>query len=173
LPQGVKKGPLMRFLAQFSNILIDVLLAAGFVELMLSLWLDASIILAVVVLNAVLGFLQEGRAEQALASIRDMLSAEARVLRDGETRLISAEDLAPGDNVLLESGDKIPADLRLDKVSALPHRYPRQWKKVWLIVGIRQYECPMRYRKETGDDQSRYRPCANHWCRRSHRNRAT
>ena len=113
LPQGKKKGPLMRFLAQFNNILIYVLLAAGFIKLMLSLWLDASIIFAVVILNALLGFLQEGRAEQALDSIRNMLSAQARVLRSGEARLIPAEDLVPGDVVLLESGDKVPADLRL------------------------------------------------------------
>jgi magnesium-transporting ATPase (P-type) len=113
LPQGKKKGPLMRFLAQFNNILVYVLLTAGFIKLMLSLWLDASIIFAVVILNSLLGFLQEGRAEKALDSIRNMLSAEARALRSGETRLIPAEDLAPGDIVLLESGDKIPADLRL------------------------------------------------------------
>ena len=66
LPQGKKKGPLMRFLAQFNNILVYVLLTAGFIKLMLSLWLDASIIFAVVVLNSLLGFLQEGRAEKAL-----------------------------------------------------------------------------------------------------------
>jgi magnesium-transporting ATPase (P-type) len=113
LPHGKKTGPLARFLAQFNNILIYVLLAAGFIKLMLSLWLDASIILAVVILNALLGFVQEGRAEKALDSIRNMLSAEARVLRGGEVRLIPAEDLIPGDIVLLESGDKIPADMRL------------------------------------------------------------
>jgi magnesium-transporting ATPase (P-type) len=113
LPQGKKTGPLARFLAQFNNILIYVLLAAGFIKLMLSLWLDASIIFAVVILNALLGFVQEGRAEKALDSIRNMLSAEARVLRGGEVRLIPAEDLIPGDIVLLESGDKIPADMRL------------------------------------------------------------
>jgi magnesium-transporting ATPase (P-type) len=113
LPQGKKKGPLMRFLTQFNNILVYVLLAAGFIKLMLSLWLDASIIFAVVILNSLLGFLQEGRAEKALDSIRNMLSAEARAIRDGETRLIPAEDLTPGDIVLLESGDRIPADLRL------------------------------------------------------------
>ncbi len=113
LPQGKKKGPLTRFLAQFNNILVYVLLTAGFVKLMLSLWLDASIIFAVVILNSLLGFLQEGRAEKALDSIRNMLSSEARAIRGGETRLIPAEDLAPGDIVLLESGDKIPADLRL------------------------------------------------------------
>jgi magnesium-transporting ATPase (P-type) len=113
LPQGKKKGPLMRFLAQFNNILIYVLLAAGFIKLMLSLWLDASIIFAVVILNSFLGFVQEGRAEKALDSIRNMLSAEARVLRGGEARMIPAEGLVPGDIVLLESGDKIPADMRL------------------------------------------------------------
>jgi magnesium-transporting ATPase (P-type) len=113
LPQGKKNGPLMRFLAQFNNILVYVLLMAGFIKLMLSLWLDASIIFAVVILNSLLGFLQEGRAEKALDSIRNMLSAEARAIRGGETRLIPAEDLTPGDIVLLESGDRIPADLRL------------------------------------------------------------
>lgn len=113
LPQGKRRGPFMRFLAQFNNVLVYVLLTAGFIKLMLSLWLDASIIFAVVVLNSLLGFLQEGRAEKALDSIRNMLSAQARALRGGETRLISTEDLTPGDVVLLESGDKIPADLRL------------------------------------------------------------
>jgi magnesium-transporting ATPase (P-type) len=119
LPQAKKRGPLARFLAQFNNILIYALLTAGFIKLMLSLWLDASIILAVVILNSLLGFLQEGRAEKALDSIRNMLSAEARVLRGGEVRLIPAENLVPGDIVLLESGDKIPADMRLIDVKNL------------------------------------------------------
>src|SRR5262249_37821531 len=113
LPQGKKRGPLMRFLAQFNNILVYVLLGAGFTKLMLNLWVDAGIIFGVVVLNALLGFIQEGRAEKALDSIRNMLSAEARTMRGGETRMIPAEQLVPGDVVLLESGDKIPADLRL------------------------------------------------------------
>ena len=113
LPEGKKRGPFMRFLAQFNNILVYVLLGAGFTKLMLSLWIDAAIILGVVVLNGLLGFIQEGRAEKALDSIRNMLSAEARTVRGGETRMIPAEQLVPGDVVLLESGDKIPADLRL------------------------------------------------------------
>src|SRR5262245_4212339 len=119
LPEGKKQGPLMRFLLQFNNILVYVLLAAGFVKLMTGLWLDAAIILAVVVINALLGFVQEGKAEKALDSIRNMLSAEARAIRDGETRLLPAEELVPGDVVLLESGDKIPADLRLTEVKNL------------------------------------------------------
>lgn len=113
LPEGKRQGPFVRLLSQFNNILIYVLLAAGFIKLMLGLWLDASIIFAVVLLNSLLGFIQEGKAEKALDSIRNMLSAEARVLRGGEVRMISAEDLVPGDIVLLESGDRIPADIRL------------------------------------------------------------
>ena len=113
LPEGKKRGPLMRFLAQFNNVLVYVLLAAGFTKLMLNLWVDAAIIFGVVALNALLGFIQEGKAEKALDSIRNMLSAEARTVRGGETRMIPAEQLVPGDVVILESGDRIPADLRL------------------------------------------------------------
>jgi magnesium-transporting ATPase (P-type) len=113
LPEGKKRGPFMRFLSQFNNILVYVLLGAGFIKLMLNLWVDASIIFGVVVLNALLGFVQEGKAEKALESIRTMLSAEARTVRGGEPRMIPAQELVPGDIVLLESGDRIPADLRL------------------------------------------------------------
>ena len=119
LPEGSKQGPFKRFLLQFNNILVYVLLGAGFVKLMVGLWLDASIILSVVVLNALLGFFQEGKAEKALDSIRNMLSAEARTLRGGEIRMVPSEDLVPGDIVLLESGDKVPADLRLADVKNL------------------------------------------------------
>jgi len=113
LPEGKKRRAFARFLAQFNNILVYVLLGAGFIKLMLNLWVDAAIIFAVVILNALLGFIQEGRAEKALDSIRNMLSAEARVVRGGETRMMAADQLVPGDVVMLESGDKIPADLRL------------------------------------------------------------
>jgi magnesium-transporting ATPase (P-type) len=119
LPEGKKQGPFMRFLSQFNNILVYVLLAAGFIKLMVGLWLDAAIILGVVIINALLGFTQEGKAEKALDSIRKMLSADARTLRDGETRMVPAENLVPGDIVLLESGDRIPADVRLVEVKNL------------------------------------------------------
>jgi magnesium-transporting ATPase (P-type) len=119
LPDGKKQGPLIRLIGQFNNILVYVLLAAGFTKLMLSLWVDAGIIFAVVILNGLLGFIQEGRAEKALDSIRNMLSAEARTLRAGETRMIAAELLVPGDIVLLESGDRVPADLRLIEIKNL------------------------------------------------------
>src|SRR5262249_6568083 len=101
LPEGARRGPFMRLLLQFNNVLVYVLLAAGFIKLMMGLWLDASIILVVVLINALLGFIQEGRAEKALDSIRNMLSAEARTVRGGETRMIPAEELVPGDVVLL------------------------------------------------------------------------
>ena len=119
LPTGKKSGPLKRFLSQLNNILIYILLGAGFVKLMLGLWVDAGVIFGVVLLNTLIGFIQEGKAEKALDSIRNMLSAEARTLRGGEPRLIPAEDLVPGDVVLLESGDKVPADLRLTEAKNL------------------------------------------------------
>ena len=119
LPEGRKQGVVTRFLLQFHNILVYILLGAGFIKLLVSLWLDAGVILGVVVLNGLLGFVQEGRAEKALDSIRTMLSAEARCARDGEVRLIPAEELVPGDVVLLESGDKVPADIRLTEVKNL------------------------------------------------------
>jgi magnesium-transporting ATPase (P-type) len=119
LPEGRKRGMLARFLSQFNNVLVYVLLGAGFAKLMLNLWIDAAIIFGVVLLNGLLGFIQEGRAEKALDSIRNMLSAEARTVRGGETRMIPADQLVPGDVVLLESGDKVPADLRLTDVNNL------------------------------------------------------
>src|SRR5215470_11635016 len=76
LPEGKKRGPFMRFISQFNNILVYVLLGAGFTKLMLNLWVDAVIIFGAVILNALLGFIQEAKAEKALDSIRNMLSAE-------------------------------------------------------------------------------------------------
>jgi magnesium-transporting ATPase (P-type) len=113
LPQSRKRGPFGRFLSQFNNILIYILIAAGVTKLIMGVWVDACIIFCVVLLNALLGFIQEGKAEKALDSIRNMLSSDARTMRGGETRIISAEQLVPGDIVLVESGDKVPADLRL------------------------------------------------------------
>ncbi len=119
LPEGKKRGPFMQLLSQLNNVLIYVLLGAGFTKLMLDLWIDASIIFGVVIINSLLGFIQEGKAEKALDAIRNMLSAEARTVRVGETRMIPAEELVPGDIVLLESGDRIPADMRLAEVKNL------------------------------------------------------
>ena len=114
-----KKGPLARFLAQFHNVLIYVLLASGCVTALLGHWVDSGVILGVVILNAIIGFIQEGKAEKALDAIRNMLSLQAMVKRDGRFISLAAEQLVPGDVVLLQSGDKVPADLRLFKAREL------------------------------------------------------
>ena len=114
-----KKGPLLRFLEQFRNVLIYVLLVAGLITALLGHWVDSGVILGVVVINAIIGFIQEGKAEKALDAIRDMLSHQAMVKRDGKFISLSAEQLVPGDVVLLQSGDKVPADLRLFKLREL------------------------------------------------------
>ena len=119
LPTAGKRGPFMRFLSQFHNVLIYVLLAAGLGKILLGEWLDASVIFGVVLINGLLGFIQEGKAEKALDSIRNMLSAEAMAVRDGNQRMVPAEELVPGDVVLLQSGDKVPADIRLCEVKNL------------------------------------------------------
>jgi magnesium-transporting ATPase (P-type) len=103
----------MRFLWQFHNILIYVLLGAAVITAFLAHWVDMCVILAVVIVNAVIGFLQEGKAEKAMDAIRQMLAPHASVLRDGERRSVEGDLLVPGDIVLLEAGDKVPADLRL------------------------------------------------------------
>ena len=119
LPPAKKRGPFMRFLLQFHNVLIYVLLVAAVVTALLGHWIDSGVILGVVVINAIIGFLQEGKAERALEAIRDMLSPHAQVLRDGRRQEIDAADLAPGDIVFLASGDRVPADLRLLDVKSL------------------------------------------------------
>jgi magnesium-transporting ATPase (P-type) len=113
LPPPKARGPLMRFLVQFNNLLIYVLLGAALVTALLGHWIDTGVILAVVLVNSVIGFVQEGKAEKALEAIRDMLSPNASVLRGARRATIPAEQLVPGDVVLLEAGDKVPADMRL------------------------------------------------------------
>ncbi|ALO45257.1 ATPase, P-type (Transporting), HAD superfamily, subfamily IC [Pseudohongiella spirulinae] len=119
LPEPPVPSAFRRFLAQFNNLLIMVLVAAALITALLGHWLDTAVILAVVVVNTVLGFVQEGKAEKAIASIRNMLAPQANVLRDGQREKLPAEQLVPGDLVLLEAGDKVPADLRLLQVSSL------------------------------------------------------
>ncbi|MFZ5510021.1 MAG: cation-transporting P-type ATPase, partial [Pseudomonadota bacterium] len=114
-----RKGPLARFLLQFHNVLIYVLLAAAAVTAALGHWVDTFVILGVVLVNAVIGFVQEGKAESALEAIRGMLSLRATVLRAGRRREVPAEEVVPGDVVLLQSGDKVPADVRLLEVRSL------------------------------------------------------
>ena len=114
-----QRSLLLRFLAQFHNILIYILLISAIVTLLLGHGVDAGVILGVVILNAIVGSIQEGKAEKALDAIRDMLSPKATVLRNGSRHTIPAELLVPGDVVLLQAGDKVPADLRLFELKSL------------------------------------------------------
>ena len=119
LPPAKRRGPLLRFLLQFHNPLIYVLLAAAATTYWLEDYIDAGVILGVVVINSVIGFIQEGKAERALEAVRAMLASHSMVLRDGDRHEIDAAGLVPGDIVLLESGTRVPADLRLLKVKNL------------------------------------------------------
>lgn len=113
LPQVTERSAAVRFLLQFHHVLIYVLLGCVVVTAWLDHWVDAGVILAVVIANALIGFLQEGKAEKAMGAIRHMLAPRAQVVRDGQQRSIGSEHLVPGDVVLLQAGDKVPADLRL------------------------------------------------------------
>lgn len=119
IPEGRKRSLVLRFLAHFHNILIYVLLASASITALLGHWIDTGVILAVVIANAVIGFVQEGRAENALAAIRGILAPRTVVVRDGVRRTIDATALVPGDIVLLEAGDRLPADARLIEGRAL------------------------------------------------------
>ncbi|MCX8999597.1 cation-transporting P-type ATPase [Rhizobiaceae bacterium BDR2-2] len=119
LPEPPRPHPLMRFLSQFNNMLIYFLMAAAVASAVLGHMVDAAVILGVVVVNAIVGFVQEGKAEKALDAIRDMISPHATVVRDGERQMIDARHIVPGDLVLVEAGDKVPADLRLVRASSL------------------------------------------------------
>lgn len=113
LPEAQARGPLRRLMAQFHNVLIYVLLGAALVTGALQHWVDTGVILAVVLANALIGFIQEGKAEAAMAAIRGMLAPHAAVIRDGTRLTVDGADLVPGDVVLMEAGDKAPADLRI------------------------------------------------------------
>ncbi len=119
LPEAPPRNVSLRFLAHFHNVLIYVLLAAAVVTAVLEHFIDTGVILAVVLANAVIGFIQEGRAEQALGAIRKMLAPRTSVLRSGKRHSIDSADLVSGDVVLLEAGERVPADLRLIETKGL------------------------------------------------------
>jgi P-type Ca2+ transporter type 2C len=106
-------GPLALFLDQFKDFLIWVLIGAALVSGVLKEWVDALAIVGIVLLNAVMGFVQEFRAEKSLAALRRMASAMARVVRDGRAAVVPTTELVPGDLVELEAGDHVPADGRI------------------------------------------------------------
>lgn len=119
LKQNKRASLFSRFFAQFNHILIYVLLGCALISMLLNHWVDMSVILGVILINAMIGLIQEGRAEKALETISHMLALQACVIRDKKRMVLSAEMLVPGDLVLLKSGDKIPADLRLIDVKNL------------------------------------------------------
>ena len=125
LPEAERDGPIKRFFKHFHNALIYILLGAAALTSVLATiykpdyWIDTFVILGVVIVNAVIGFIQEGKAQKALDSIKNLLSLKASVMRDGKRKEILAELLVPGDIVFIRAGDKMPADLRLINVNRL------------------------------------------------------
>ena len=113
LPQAKGQPSWLRFLLQFHQPLIYILIGAGIITAGLREWVDSGVIFGVVLVNAVIGFIQESKAEKALAALADTMIAEATVLRQGVKQRVASTSLVPGDIVLLQTGDKVPADLRL------------------------------------------------------------
>ena len=107
------RGPLIRFLLQFHQPLIYILLAAALITALLQEWVDAGVIFGVVLVNALIGFFQEAKAVRAIEALAETMVTEATVLRSGGKTRISSTEVLPGDIVLLQSGDKVPADMRL------------------------------------------------------------
>jgi cation-transporting ATPase F len=119
LPADEGAGLLTRILRQLRHPLIYVLLAAGAITAGLGAYVDSAVILGVVVINAVVGYLQESKAEAALEGLRSLVRTHATVIRDGHRTTVPSDELVPGDLVLLDAGDKVPADLRLTRQAEL------------------------------------------------------
>jgi calcium-translocating P-type ATPase len=119
LRSRLKSSVFKRIIAQFSNLYVITLLLAGALTLLLGMMVDSAVIIGVTVINAVIGFTQEGRAEQALQQVANLLTPKCRVWRDGHLTELLTPELVPGDVVLLDAGDQIPADLRLLQANRL------------------------------------------------------
>lgn len=119
LEEKKKKSPLVLFLGQFKDFMIIVLIAAAIISGLIGEMTDTIIIMVIVVLNAVIGFIQEYRAEKAMEALKKMAMIQATVIREGRQESVSSADLVPGDVVLLEAGNAVPADLRLTQAYSL------------------------------------------------------
>lgn len=113
LPQAAPTPVWKRFLLQFNNVLIYVLLVSALISIALGHYVDSGVIFAVVVVNAIVGFVQEGKAEAALRAIMSMTKTHCMVVRSGVLESIDSTELVPGDVVMLQAGDRVPADMRL------------------------------------------------------------
>jgi Ca2+-transporting ATPase len=112
LKEAKKINPFIIFLRQFKSLLVYILLSAVVISFFLKEYVDAYVVLAILLFNAIFGFIQEYRAEQSIAALKKLASLKAKVIRDGAIHLIDARELVPGDIIILEEGDKIPADAR-------------------------------------------------------------
>lgn len=119
LPVPAGRYPVLRFLAHFNSAMIYFLFAAAAAAAVLGHAVDAGVILAVVLVNGVVGFVQEGKAERALEAIREMIAPCATALRNGARTSVAVDALVPGEVVMLEPGDRVPADLRLIRARGL------------------------------------------------------
>ena len=119
LKEEARKSLLYKILAQFKDFLVIILIIASIISYIVGEKVDAIVILAIVIINALLGLYQEGRAEKALEALKKMTSPNAKVIREGNTTVVPANSLVPGDIVLLDAGDIVPSDLRLIESSNL------------------------------------------------------
>ncbi len=111
--EKTERSAWLRLLSQFQNVLIYLLLASAGVSVALAHWVDASVIFGVVLINGIVGFVQEGKAERALRAIQAMARSRSQVVRDGQLRSIDSQDLVVGDIIFVQAGDRVPADARL------------------------------------------------------------
>ena len=114
-----QQSPWLRFFQQLNQPLIYILLASGIVTAFLKEWIDSGVIFGVALTNATIGFVQESKAKNAIAALAKSVATEATILRNGQKQVVSSSELVPGDLVLLSSGDKVSADLRLIEVPDL------------------------------------------------------
>ena len=122
-------SPIRIFLSQFNSFIVYILIAAVFVSFILHEYIDSAVIIVILIVNALLGFFQEYRAEKAIESLKKMAALQATVIRDGSKKRIDSNRLVPGDMIAFESGDRIPADARLIEEYELepPKRRCQHW----------------------------------------------